>query len=198
VIATSDVPLWGALLIGLAGGVLGALFTIRRERGAEFRTRMLHAADDFLEALTASSRHVVDVRNMLANEKRPDSEVDAALRRVEVARDEVLSNLARIDLLFGRETPTWTSATSAFQAIEDAIDSLRAVRAGDNRAARLLDADGDAFEASVSAFGAAVRSDARGTSPRLRHWIRRVRADLERSTTRLNRWLHQLRYRLAR
>ena len=115
----------------MAGGVLGTLFALSRERRAEFRTRKLHAADDFLQALTTASAHVAEVTSIFGDpEPLAQSEVGVAFRRLEVARDEVLSTLARIDLLFGRGTPTWTSASSAYQAIHGAVGSLTELRAG--------------------------------------------------------------------
>ncbi len=70
-IAATDVPLWATLLIGLAGGVLGTLFTIGHERGAEFRTKMLPLADEFLQTLTDAANRVGDVRALVTEGQAP-------------------------------------------------------------------------------------------------------------------------------
>ena len=45
-------PTWAVILVGISAGLLsglvGTLLTISHERGAEVRTRMLAAAEDFL------------------------------------------------------------------------------------------------------------------------------------------------------
>ena len=46
--AATTVPLWATVLIGLVGGVLGALVGSISERSKERRTRMLDAANDFI------------------------------------------------------------------------------------------------------------------------------------------------------
>lgn len=190
VIAASDVPLWAALFAGLAGVALGTLFALRHERRAEFRTRKLHAADDFLQALTAASAHVAEVRSILGDpEPLVQSEVGVAFRRLEVARDEVLSTLARIDLLFGRGSPTWTSGSSAYQAMHDAVGSLRGLRAGNANAGTLLALHADTFDIAVNGFSAAVRDDLRGAGSEL---PRRLGSQLRR----LQRWLLRLARRL--
>lgn len=182
----------------MAGGVLGTLFALSRERRAEFRTRKLHAADDFLQALTTASAHVAEVTSIFGDpEPLAQSEVGVAFRRLEVARDEVLSTLARIDLLFGRGTPTWTSASSAYQAIHGAVGSLTELRAGYAGAKNHLASHADAFDIAVNGFSTAVRDDLRGAGSELPRQLGSQLRRLQRWLVRLARWLNELRYRFV-
>src|SRR6476620_10273469 len=70
-------PTWAVILVGLAGGLLGStvatLLTISHERAAEFRSRMLNAADDFSTgAITALQQ----ARNAAGEIKRDEQPLD--------------------------------------------------------------------------------------------------------------------------
>lgn len=55
-------PVWAAILVGVGSGLLsglaGTLLTITHERGAEMRTRMLTAAEEFIRAAEACRQSV--------------------------------------------------------------------------------------------------------------------------------------------
>ena len=165
-IAATDVPLWAALLTGLAGGVLGTLFTIGHERGAEFRTRMLTAADEFLQALIDAVNRVGDVNALIKHQRVPKIRLDEAFADLDAARDELGVMLGRINLLFGRDSPTWESASSADEAIRGSATVLRALRSGEPDDQNLYVYFAAKLKAAADRFGADARSDVRAVGLR--------------------------------
>lgn len=197
-IAAGEVPLWATLLIGLAGGIIGTLATIGHERGAEFRTRMLTAADEFLQALTDAVNRVGDVRTLLREDGPPEGDVDEAFERLEEVLDELRIVLGRVDLLFGAETTTWDSASTAYDAITGSAQALRALRAGEAGAENLFNFYGGKLKAAADGFGADARHDVRGIGLRFPRWVAKTsRTAGYRASRRTAVWRHGLRLWLA-
>jgi hypothetical protein len=169
-------PEWAvAIVVGLASGLLGTLLTIGHERGAEFRTRMLEAADGFLNVAAACYELMTDVRKSFEGDERGD-ESGRKLDELRDARRNLLTiNMPRIRLLFGGEgeSEAWERATDAHTALE----SFEAVYRSSRTATGLRLADG-ALESAVTRW-----SDAIGDFPRA------ARNDVRRSAigTRLRR-----------
>lgn len=92
--AANQVPLWAALLIGLGGGVIGTLVAQGLERGAEMRTRMLQAADDYLSAAIAAERAAEDLKNAFGATPRPAAALVCGCRNLRFSRPQAkLSDL---------------------------------------------------------------------------------------------------------
>jgi hypothetical protein len=169
VVAASEVPLWATLLVGLAGGIIGTLATVSHERGAEFRTRMLTAADEYLQALTDAVNRVGDVRT-LPNDA--EAQLDDAFEQLEEALDEARVMLGRVNLLFGANSPTWATASTAFKAVSDQAETLHALRAGSAEARNIFNYNAGVLQSSVDSFGADARSDVRAVGMRFPRWLR--------------------------
>ena len=99
--AAASVPLWAAALIGLGGGVLAVLVRIVHDRGAEFRTRQIEAADHYL---TTAYRIQASCRQLwvplYTGQALSADEVDHHFADLEAARDEQMLALNRMMLLF--------------------------------------------------------------------------------------------------
>lgn len=99
-------PVWAAILLALGSGIFGTLATITHQRGAEFRTRMIEAADDLVAAATEAA---VVARNISHEIQRIHHEegigvvtneppgFDEFAKRV----DSVTIGAMRVSLLFG-------------------------------------------------------------------------------------------------
>jgi hypothetical protein len=171
VIGATDVPLWAALLTGLAGGVLGTLFTIGHERGAEFRTRMLTAADEFLQALSRAVDRAGEANALLKQNRVPRARLDEALAELEAACEELGAMLVRINLLFGGASRTWESASGAEKAVRDSAAVLQARRAGKPDDQNLYVYFAAKLKAAADSFGADVRRDVRDVGLRPMRWV---------------------------
>lgn len=117
-------PVWGAIIVGLGSGlgssIIGTLLTVSHERAAEFRSRMLLAAEDFLRRAEAVRRFA----------RRPHS--TAASEPLEVlldAWDDLVSAAVLIELLFrhGSEAAHWARET--VNELSDVAAELRAIEA---------------------------------------------------------------------
>ncbi len=173
-VAATEVPLWGTLLIGLVGGVLGTLvgtaLTISHERGAEFRTRMLTAADEFLQTAGISFRRATDLMTLLKRDDQPPrDQVDAAFQDLEELGWELLLKLTRITLLFDEGSLAVNSALDASSAVEEATKALRELQEGAPTAAEHLDSAYDKLTAAINRFGTDVRRDVRKVG-----WLRQT------------------------
>jgi hypothetical protein len=116
------VPLWATLLVGLGGGMLGTLLTIGHERGAELRTRMLTAADAYLQANMQMAAGVRGLRIALEAPTRPSQDVLERIRfEIQEVDDRLTQLLGPIVLLFGPASATshWARET------RDAQERLR-------------------------------------------------------------------------
>ena len=169
-LAASDVPLWGALLVGLAGGVLGTLvgtlLTISHERGAEFRTRMLSAADDFLRAATEVAQSIGTAESAITS-KEPDEQIEPLMRAFRESSSRLVIEYSRVQLLFGAESQTYKSAVGAIEAINDLRQALRSIwkAPGSVTPEEYEQAFGRASD-EIERFGQAAREDIRQTPMR--------------------------------
>lgn len=116
-------PLWAAIVIGLGSGVLGTLVSVRHQRGAELRTRMLDAAAEFLQAAEGMRR---------AARKPRGEHLEESLGVLRDRWDDLVPTVMMVELLFGRRSPAALQAQAAGSMFGDAIDSLEAGFAGDD------------------------------------------------------------------
>lgn len=89
------VPLWAAILIGVSSGLLATLVRIGHERGAEFRTRMLNAAEGFLSAADRASGE-------LRTPKLPTP--TGILEGVNYATEAIVPTVSLVHLLYGLDS----------------------------------------------------------------------------------------------
>jgi hypothetical protein len=125
-------PDWLLVLLGVVGGGLGAtLLSLRHERAAGLRVRMLEAADDFVETFTSAreatslaAQEVAWVRSFgdladvdeATHEKWRDEKSRAVIAARE-ACDVLRRRQPRIVLLFGVHSPAEQSASSAYRSL---------------------------------------------------------------------------------
>jgi hypothetical protein len=92
-----------------------AIVTASHERAAEFRERMLNAADDFSTAAIVALQQVREVASEIKGAKEPlvdgmppsfKPEIKTLLDQANKAVDDVFAKQARVHLLFGDESRT--------------------------------------------------------------------------------------------
>ncbi len=114
------VPVWVAVVVGLGSGLISSivstLLTISHERAAEFRSRMLQAAEDFLRRAEAVRRLARRPRGTAAGEP-----LDALLD----AWDDLVSAVVLVELLFGRDSEAAHWAREASNGLKDVEEELR-------------------------------------------------------------------------
>ena len=165
----AETATWVTLVTGIGiGGLLGTLMTISHERDAEFRSRMLTAADEYLQAVSALATSVAPVRWALEREPRVDAEVADAIKTMEDILGDLMTKGVRLDLLFG-ESATVYYAGQVFDYFHDLRDLLIAWREGEPDAADLVlakmeDEDGGP---PGGEFAEAARRDVQRTGFRL-------------------------------
>jgi hypothetical protein len=182
--SNSTVPLWQALLLALAAGLVGTFARIAYERTAELRTRMIQAADDFTVALyratmlageadTTIRMHRGPVRGSTANEFHPD--IQEVIDGVKAQTDDTLERLTRVQLLFGIPGESATTAeghanitalrncANAIAHWPDSVTQDPARRTYDENYGRLI--------GGVDRFTAAARREIRAWTLVL--WVRR-------------------------
>jgi hypothetical protein len=125
-------PVWAAVVIGLgsgvASGLLGTLLSISHQRGAEWRSRRLDAAAEFL-------RRAEEVRRLAR--RGPEGDPEFSLALVRRTWDELVPAVSMIELLYGywsqpahfahvigSELGDLTSATAAAVASEGEESAL--------------------------------------------------------------------------
>jgi hypothetical protein len=154
---------WAAILIGLGGGVIGTLLSISHQRGAEFRTRQLDAAANFLESAEALRRAA----------RNPGGRSVAANRAIFADRwDELVPRVMLVELLFddgSRTTYAARLAGSAFREVLDAID--RYGGSGDEEELGAIAPAIDEASEALQMFTAAAPHDVRALPP-VRAWRR--------------------------
>jgi hypothetical protein len=170
VLAASDVPLWAALVIGLGGGVLGTILTINNDRGAEFRTRMLTAADEFLQTLATCFHKLDDIDDLYDDtRKRDPAAIQAALTEAGKLEHELSLKNVRVDLLFGETSKASASAATATKAFHDLLFFLRTGPGAPPGIQERSEAAFKVMEEAGERFGEDVRGDIRRTG-----WLRRT------------------------
>jgi hypothetical protein len=136
-------PTWVVILVGLTSGALGSLVTAgvtaSHERAAEFRSKLLNAADEFSIAAIVALQKARNAAGRIREDKSPlvdptgrfkpdiQSELDAANDAV----DDLFAKQARIHLLFGDESPasiagagTTAHLRNILMALEHRPDSI--------------------------------------------------------------------------
>lgn len=125
------VPIWTAVLIALGGGIFGVLVRIAHDRGAELRSRMLEAADEFLATSTSALLDLGYVSPTILSGgafrtirtgggKSPDQ----TMRDLHDAAEQLQLRLARVLLLFGQESAAAESARAVAGGVRDATNAL--------------------------------------------------------------------------
>jgi hypothetical protein len=114
------VPVWAAVVVGLGSGLVSSIvstvLTISHERAAEFRSRMLLAAEDFL-------RRAEVVRRLA---RRPhDTAAGGPLGALLDAWDDLVSAVVLVELLFGRDSEAAHWAREASNELKDVEEELR-------------------------------------------------------------------------
>ena len=130
-------PTSAVILVGVVSGALGSLVTavvtVSHERAAEFRSRMLNAADEFSTAAIAALQQA---RNAAGEIKKDDApldddtgwfraEIKSHLDAANQAVDDVFAKQARVHLLFADESPASIAAagtTAHLQKVMFALD----------------------------------------------------------------------------
>jgi hypothetical protein len=134
--ATVLVSVGSALLGGAAGGIIVRFMQSRHERAEAWRDRLVPAADDFatgvLQAILAVRDTIGVVHDKVSDqdlEVDPDKRVVSILdlpevqeSHAELARriDEVHARLARVQLLFGVQSPAGKAAGECILALRRA------------------------------------------------------------------------------
>lgn len=110
-----------AVVVGLGSGLISSivstLLTISHGRAAEFRSRMLQAAEDFLRRAEAVRRTARRPRGTAIGEP-----LDALLD----AWDDLDSAVVLVELLFGRDSEAAHRAREASNELKDVEEELRA------------------------------------------------------------------------
>lgn len=141
-------------VVGLAAGLIGTYVRISFERGAEIRTRMLDAADDFVTAMTSAQDEVFNASLPVigwahAWQGSPegklrsdyDDKAQEAFEAGSAAWRTANERVPRIRLLFGVDSPASSAAERASDEIGEAVLRLAEVRGMADDGATLGDAD---------------------------------------------------------
>ena len=169
-----ETPLWVTLVVGLGAGVLGSLLTttlrIRHEREADFRSRMLEAADDFVSAAMSAVDRAAE-HDLKYSLRKLDAEVRTATtalsaeHRKEIdelwdstseALREAIRRVPRIRLLFGVESEAAAHAKAACDQLGQSMAFFVEIKPEGAEDAQELINDA---EQRVDQFSAAARRD---------------------------------------
>jgi len=176
-------PTWVTILVaviaGVGGGLLATMMRISYERGAELRTRMVDAADEFSVAVVAARQRMRTLAGLILSEMPPRPVVDAAtgwytqdfLARTDPANadiDQVLATLSRVHLLFGDLSVAGIAGTAIehhlrlmYSSITVRPDSLR-----NHDVFARYSRNFEAVQAQAEAFNRAALDALRDTIPR--------------------------------
>ena len=154
-------PVWAAVIIGLgtgvASGLLGTILTISHQRGAEFRSRMLRAAEDFLRAAE-------QVRRLI---RQPEREPVDAIRFVRAAWEDLVPTVTLVELLYGRDSQTAHLARATGNELQSVEEALQAVIQGER-------AQWAAVNEHMAIAGEAINEFGRNAALDVRQgWLRR-------------------------
>jgi hypothetical protein len=150
------VPIWVAIIVGLgsglAGSVIGTVLTVSHERAAEFRSRMLLAAEDFLRRGETVRRFV----------RRPhDTTTASPLDVLLDAWDELVPAVVLVELLFGRTSESAHWAREAANELSDVEKALRAAIEADSTSAEPIEDHMLAAGHAMDRFGEVAASQVR-------------------------------------
>jgi hypothetical protein len=195
-------PDWLVVLVAaLAGGFATTLVRLRHERASELRSRMLEAADEFVEAYTtareailAAQREVRNAASFLEEDvpadllKKWEDQRAAAVKAAREASSALARRLPRIGLLFGVYSPADRSAFMAYATLTTATHALD-VRELDEDLKTGLDEQWKSSNKQIEAFGARARDailaspwSARPLVAKVRGWRRRLKRKLARES----------------
>lgn len=137
-------PTWAVILVGLGsavlGSLLGTLLTISHERAAEFRSRMLSAADEFSTGAISALQQARNAAGEVWKEDTPlddetgwfRAEIKGHFDAANAAVDDVLAKQARVHFLFGDQSLAGIAAAGVtsqlrniLMALEHRPDSIR-------------------------------------------------------------------------
>jgi hypothetical protein len=152
------------LIVGLASGLFGTLATITHERGAEFRTRMLSAADEFLQVTGKITVQIRDAKTAASKPKPTAEELKPHIAALKDARsDLVTQGIPRIQLLFGEKSRAWDRVLEADTALEGFIGAIesRLPSSGLHASDYLVKKCIESWVESIGNFGGAARTDVR-------------------------------------
>jgi hypothetical protein len=104
-------------LIGLGSGLAGSVLTVSHERAAEFRSRMLLAAEDFLRR----------AETMRALARGPGAETSGeSVTLLLRAWDDLVPAVILVELLFGHDSDAAIEAREVGNELRDVERALRA------------------------------------------------------------------------
>jgi len=138
-------PTWAVVLVGVVSGALAsfvtAIVTASHERAAEFRERMLNAADEFSTAAIVALQQTRDVAGKIEDPTTPlrdpgsgffGAEISTRLDAANQAVDDVFAKQARVHLLFADSSPATVASLGVLahlrnmlMALESRPDSIR-------------------------------------------------------------------------
>jgi len=133
-------PTWlVALIVGLGSGLAGTFIRVAHERGAELRTRMLEAADDFVTTMTITKSDIglAVFPTVTAASARREGAVDparqeageGAFRIANAHWTEADGHVPRITLLFGVGSDAAKTARQASDTLGRSLVQLARVNA---------------------------------------------------------------------
>jgi hypothetical protein len=129
-------PTWAVIVVGLTSGALGSLLTAgvtaSHERAAEFRSKLLNAADEFSIATILALQKTRDAAGRILDAERPlvdhagrfKPEIQAELDAANGAVDDVFAKQARVHLLFGDQTPASIAGAGATAHLRNMLMAL--------------------------------------------------------------------------
>lgn len=113
---------WITVIVAIVSGLAGTMLRISHDRGAELRTRMLNAADEFSIAVVAALSRMRSTAGEVSRaprfplvDRETESYTDAFQTELDEVNDAVadtLEKLARVHLLFGDLSHTGRTATA--------------------------------------------------------------------------------------
>jgi hypothetical protein len=187
------VPAWLIALlvafVGLLAGLLGTYVRIGFERGADLRTRMLDAADEFVTAMTkaqdavslASLRVIGWTHAWLSapesdRRRTTEAEAEGAYETASTLWNAAVERVPRIRLLFGVDAPATLAAKRATDELGAGVLMLAQIRAGEGAAAMAdldeasrvsdqVDSRIDAAAQATNDFSRAARTAIAGEGP---------------------------------
>jgi hypothetical protein len=133
-VATVLVSVVSGFFSGGVGALLGA-FTTRGDRAERFRNRLLDAADDLFVDVSAA---LTGLRDAIKEAREHPEQGKAAAALAWTSRDAVLHRSARIQLLFGYDSPAKRATDNIVVMLARAAAALEPPNSDPDRAEALL------------------------------------------------------------